>query len=89
LLLHGLQDCFGDQWFYAREVMVILDCSSAADGGDYIKEALEVLCPARSQLNARTVGNLLKFRVDTHCDGLVLRMADGEHKTNKYRVERG
>ncbi len=89
LLLHGLQECYGHDWFYAREIMGILACSSAADGGDYIKEALETLCPARSQLTARTVGNLLKFRVDTHCDGLVLRMTDGVHKTNRYCVERG
>jgi len=86
VLLHGLQESFREEWFYAREIMHILGCPTAVGGGDRVKEALEALCPARSQLNARAVGNILKFRVDTHCDGLVLRTAAGEHNTNAYRV---
>jgi hypothetical protein len=87
LLLHGLQECMGDGWFYARDVMTILECPSGR-GGAYVKEALVTLCPARSQLTARTVGNLLKFRIDTHCDGLVMRMTEGEHKTNAYLIQK-
>jgi hypothetical protein len=87
LLLHGLHECIGDRWFYSRDVMTLLD-SPPENGGAYIKEALETLCPARAQLNARTVGSLLKFRIDTHSDGFVLRMTEGEHKTNAYSVQK-
>lgn len=65
-----------------------LVASPVDQAGNYVKEALETMCPSRGQLNAKTVGNLLKYRVDTHCDGLVLRMADGQHKTNRYLVVR-
>ncbi|WP_374681966.1 hypothetical protein [Accumulibacter sp.] len=87
LLLHGLQESLGDDWFYARDVMTLV-ASPVDQAGNYVKEALETMCPSRGQLNAKTVGNLLKYRVDTHCDGLVLRMADGQHKTNRYLVVR-
>jgi hypothetical protein len=85
LLLHGLQESLGDDWFYARDVMTLV-AYPADQASSYVKEALETLCPSRGQLNAKTVGNLLKYRVDTHCDGLVLRMAEGQHKTNRYLV---
>lgn len=94
MLLHGLLETLGESWFYSRDVMTLVgdpNLTAAANNGSgaaLLKEALETLCPARTQLNSRNVGNLLKYRVDQHCDGLVLRTSLAAHNTNAYRVQK-
>lgn len=87
MLLSGLQDAFGGDWFYAREVLKLVESQCGA-GGVLVREAAELLCPVRGQLNGRVVGNLLRYRVDRQCDGLVLRMTDGGKNTMVYSVQK-
>lgn len=87
LLLDGLRSIFGGECFYAREVMKIVE-SAGTFGSNDIKEALEILLPARGHLNAHTVGSVLRYRVDRIADGLVLRKRTGEKKTTLYSVQR-
>lgn len=86
LLLNGLRDTFDHDFFYARDVLALIE-SQRGGGAELVREAAELLCPVRAPLNARTVASLLRYRLDRHCDGLVLRMADGGKNTKVYSVE--
>ena len=90
LLLHGLKGVFGARdggFFLARDVLAAIDGLNS-DDVDMVKEAIEGLRPknSRGPLNAKGVSNLLGYRVDRICDGLVLRKLEGAKKTMSYMV---
>lgn len=87
LLLTGLRDTFGGACFFAREVLTLIQCGNHSGPAALVREAAELLCPVRVPLNARSVANLLRYRLDRHCDGLVLRMVDGGKNTKVYSVQ--
>ena len=87
-LLTGLGALFPPDkpWFFARDLAALTACP-VDDASEMIKDALEILCPPRSQLNARTVGNLLRYRVGTLCGGYKLdQRIDSSTKAQMYRV---
>ena len=90
LLLHGLRGVFGESdggYFMARDVLAAVDGMSGADV-EMVKEGVEGLRPknSRGPLNAKGMSNILGYRVDRICDGLVLRKLEGSKKTLSYRV---
>ncbi len=91
LLLHGLLDVFGGGgcFFSAREVLAVVD-GHYGEAAEMVKEGIEGLRPkgSRGPLNSKGVSNLLGYRVDRICDGLVLRKYEGAKKTSSYGVSK-
>ena len=99
-LLLGLRGVFGGETFFARDVLSLIApgaCaafgSSAGDKGKaeavaLIGEAIEALLPARATPSVRSIGGVLRYRVDAVSDGYVLRQSlDPSTKTNFYCVQ--
>ena len=92
-LLAGLVNLFPPEsgekaWFFARDLAVVWSGSPSGDEG-LVKDALETLCPPRSQLNARTIGSVLRYRVGTRCGDYKLEQRiDASTKSQMYRVRR-
>ena len=87
-LLLGLREVMGDSMFPARDLMRFVECP-ASSSGLMVKEALELLCPSRSQLSVKAIGSILKYRIDAHSSGLVLRQTfDRSSNSNVYFVQK-
>ncbi|MEF8760387.1 MAG: hypothetical protein V5B36_11805 [Candidatus Accumulibacter sp. UW25] len=85
LLLGGLHTVFGTKSFTARELLTVAE-GRCTDGADDVMDALEMLVPARGPLTARTVGAILRNRVDRLCDGRLLRSHAGDNHVKNYTV---
>ena len=71
----------------ARDVIAAVDGLNS-DDVEMVKEGVAGLRPknSRGPLNAKGMSNILGYRVDRICDGLVLRKLEGSKKTLSYRV---
>ena len=87
LLLDGLHQQYGDDWFFARDAVLWLE-NNFNENAMVVREALEMLMPpGRSDhVSAGSFANILKYRIDRPCGGKVLKMFDAGKKTRGYLV---
>lgn len=87
LLLDGLRQKFGSEWFRVREVVAWLSLGGG-EANLMVREALELLMPGRGAgVTSGSLGNVLKFRLDRPACGLVLRRGDGGKNTAVFSVQ--
>lgn len=82
-LLRALQTEFGAKTFMASDVAQRIGQSFPSNA---LREALEQFLPPLGRLSAKTVGRLLKYRMDRVCDGLRLVSVSATRDGRVWRV---